>query len=138
MCPECAGTIDEIQKLHIRTVPLGEQPRRIAHQEAARAFAVAVEATDYSAPDSEAAAVRRLDEIEGDQLSVLHVPSPFRSSRAVAVQATVYSPPGSPRPHVGPLQLDKQIIVKLSSVPRPSRPVLCSGTHFEGSAGAIY
>lgn len=25
------GTIDEIQKLHIRTVPLGEQPRRIAH-----------------------------------------------------------------------------------------------------------
>eukprot|EP00976_Prorocentrum_cordatum_P011312 227362-Prorocentrum_minimum.AAC.1 len=26
------GTIDEIQKLHIRTVHLGEQPRRIAHQ----------------------------------------------------------------------------------------------------------
>lgn len=28
------GTIDEIQKLHIRTVPLGETPRRIAYQEA--------------------------------------------------------------------------------------------------------
>jgi hypothetical protein len=27
------GTIDEIQKLHIRTVPLHEQPRRIAHQQ---------------------------------------------------------------------------------------------------------
>lgn len=27
------GTIDEIQKLHIRTVPLQESPRRIAHQE---------------------------------------------------------------------------------------------------------
>lgn len=27
------GTIDEIQKLHIRTVPLGETPRRIAYQE---------------------------------------------------------------------------------------------------------
>jgi DNA damage-binding protein 1 len=27
------GTIDEIQKLHIRTVPLGESPRRIAYQE---------------------------------------------------------------------------------------------------------
>ena len=27
------GTIDEIQKLHIRTVMLGETPRRIAYQE---------------------------------------------------------------------------------------------------------
>lgn len=34
------GTIDEIQKLHIRTVPLGEQPRRIAHQDTSRTFAV--------------------------------------------------------------------------------------------------
>ncbi len=53
----CAGTIDEIQKLHIRTVPLGENPRRIAHQEAARAFAVVVEATDFSSPDQESVAV---------------------------------------------------------------------------------
>lgn len=34
------GTIDEIQKLHIRTVPLGEHPRRIAHQEQSRTFAI--------------------------------------------------------------------------------------------------
>lgn len=34
------GTIDEIQKLHIRTVPLGEQPRRIAYQEASQSFGV--------------------------------------------------------------------------------------------------
>eukprot|EP00894_Picocystis_sp_ML_P001100 jgi/Pico_ML_1/51617/g2612.t1 len=34
------GTIDEIQKLHIRTIPLGEQPRRIAHQESSRTFMV--------------------------------------------------------------------------------------------------
>lgn len=27
------GTIDEIQKLHIRSVPLYEGPRRIAYQE---------------------------------------------------------------------------------------------------------
>ena len=32
------GSIDEIQKLHIRTVPLGEQPRRLAHQEPSRSF----------------------------------------------------------------------------------------------------
>ena len=35
------GTIDGIQKLHIRTVPLGEQPRRLALQEATRTLAVA-------------------------------------------------------------------------------------------------
>uniref|UniRef100_A0A1E1XLY5 DNA damage-binding protein 1 n=1 Tax=Amblyomma sculptum TaxID=1581419 RepID=A0A1E1XLY5_AMBSC len=34
------GTIDEIQKLHIRTVPLGELPRRIAYQEATQTFGV--------------------------------------------------------------------------------------------------
>eukprot|EP00727_Mastigamoeba_balamuthi_P002002 m51a1_g118 putative dna damage-binding protein 1a (1114) ;mRNA; f:362128-365815 len=34
------GTIDEIQKLHIRTVPLGEMPRRIVHQPETSTFAV--------------------------------------------------------------------------------------------------
>ena len=34
------GTIDEIQKLHIRTVPLGESPRRIAYQEFSQTFGV--------------------------------------------------------------------------------------------------
>ncbi|KAI8494230.1 DNA damage-binding protein 1 [Branchiostoma belcheri] len=34
------GTIDEIQKLHIRTVPLYESPRRIAYQETSQTFGV--------------------------------------------------------------------------------------------------
>ncbi|XP_063400808.1 DNA damage-binding protein 1-like [Mytilus trossulus] len=34
------GTIDEIQKLHIRTIPLYESPRRIAYQEASQTFGV--------------------------------------------------------------------------------------------------
>eukprot|EP01121_Diplochlamys_sp_Union-15-3_P019186 TRINITY_DN7167_c0_g2_i1.p1 TRINITY_DN7167_c0_g2~~TRINITY_DN7167_c0_g2_i1.p1 ORF type:complete len:137 (+),score=18.61 TRINITY_DN7167_c0_g2_i1:106-516(+) len=34
------GTIDEIQKLHIRTIPLGEGPRRICHQEQTNTFLV--------------------------------------------------------------------------------------------------
>jgi DNA damage-binding protein 1 len=34
------GTIDEIQKLHIRTVPLGESPRRIAYQESSQTFGI--------------------------------------------------------------------------------------------------
>ncbi|EAT46411.1 AAEL002407-PB [Aedes aegypti] len=40
------GTIDEIQKLHIRTVPLGESPRRIAYQEASQTFGVITVRTD--------------------------------------------------------------------------------------------
>ena len=34
------GTIDEIQKLHIRTIPLGECPRRITYQEETSTFGV--------------------------------------------------------------------------------------------------
>ena len=34
------GTIDEIQKLHIRTIPLGETPRRIVYQEETETFGV--------------------------------------------------------------------------------------------------
>eukprot|EP00668_Euglena_longa_P029608 GGOE01036966.1.p1 GENE.GGOE01036966.1~~GGOE01036966.1.p1 ORF type:complete len:1224 (-),score=385.99 GGOE01036966.1:114-3533(-) len=34
------GTIDAIQKLHIRTVPLGEQPKKIAFHQSSQAFAL--------------------------------------------------------------------------------------------------
>ncbi|KAF5831460.1 mono-functional DNA-alkylating methyl methanesulfonate N-term-domain-containing protein [Dunaliella salina] len=34
------GTVDEIQKLHVRSVPLHEQPRRIVHQPETRTFGV--------------------------------------------------------------------------------------------------
>ncbi|KAL0476643.1 DNA damage-binding protein 1 [Acrasis kona] len=34
------GTIDEIQKLHIKTIPLQQQPRRICYQESTNTFAV--------------------------------------------------------------------------------------------------
>ncbi|XP_048584985.1 DNA damage-binding protein 1 [Nematostella vectensis] len=44
------GTIDEIQKLHIRTVPLGESPRRIAYQEATQTFGVISVRIEISEP----------------------------------------------------------------------------------------
>ena len=34
------GSIDEIQKLHIRAVPVGEQARRLAHQDSSHTFLV--------------------------------------------------------------------------------------------------
>lgn len=40
------GTIDEIQKLHIRTVTLGESPRRIAYQEPSSSFGIITVRTD--------------------------------------------------------------------------------------------
>lgn len=36
----CIGTVDDIQKLHIRSVPLGESPIRIAHQHETGTLAV--------------------------------------------------------------------------------------------------
>lgn len=67
------GTIDDIQKLHIRTIPLGEQPRRIAHQEASRTFAVCCTRLTPSAENGEefeAASVRLLDDTTFETLSV--------------------------------------------------------------------
>ncbi|XP_061722151.1 DNA damage-binding protein 1 [Cydia pomonella] len=55
------GTIDEIQKLHIRTVPLGETPRRIAYQEASQTFGVItmrVDKLEWGAAGGAATAVR--------------------------------------------------------------------------------
>uniref|UniRef100_H2YRS0 DNA damage-binding protein 1 n=1 Tax=Ciona savignyi TaxID=51511 RepID=H2YRS0_CIOSA len=40
------GTIDDIQKLHIRTVPLHESPRRIAYQEESQCFGLITLRTD--------------------------------------------------------------------------------------------
>lgn len=45
------GTIDEIQKLHIRTVPLGEAPRRIAYQESSQTFGVITTRMDVQEAD---------------------------------------------------------------------------------------
>ncbi|KAF4521020.1 hypothetical protein B566_EDAN002515 [Ephemera danica] len=44
------GTIDEIQKLHIRTVPLGESPRRITYQESSQTFGVITMRLDTQNP----------------------------------------------------------------------------------------
>lgn len=41
------GTIDEIQKLHIRTIPLKESPVRIAHQQSTQTFGLITLRQDY-------------------------------------------------------------------------------------------
>nr|XP_027191973.1 DNA damage-binding protein 1 isoform X1 [Cicer arietinum] len=64
------GTIDDIQKLHIRSIPLGEHARRICHQEQTRTFAICSLKYIQSAEESEMHFVRLLDDQTFDFISV--------------------------------------------------------------------
>ncbi|CAN1331562.1 DNA damage-binding protein 1 [Linum perenne] len=64
------GTIDEIQKLHIRSIPLGEHARRICHQEQSRTFAICSLKHQTSAEELETHYVRLLDDQTFEFLSV--------------------------------------------------------------------
>lgn len=64
------GTIDDIQKLHIRTIPLGEHARRICHQEKTRTFALcSLQYNQPSAEDHEMHFIRLLDDQTFDFIS---------------------------------------------------------------------
>ena len=71
------GTIDAVQKLHMRTVSLGEQPRRLAHLEGAHAFALLTTrltpAADGEGEDDEVAFVRLLDDQSFERLAELQL-----------------------------------------------------------------
>lgn len=56
------GTIDDIQKLHIRSIPLGEQARRICHQEQSRTFAISSLKSQSNAEETEMHFIRLLDD----------------------------------------------------------------------------
>lgn len=57
------GTIDDIQKLHIRSIPLGEHARRICHQEQSRTFAIcSFKNCHTSTEETETHFVRLLDD----------------------------------------------------------------------------
>lgn len=75
------GTIDEIQKLHIRTVPLGEGPRRIAYQESSKTFAVATVRIDVQGRSG---------------------PKPTRPSASTQAQNITYATNIVPKPSGGP------------------------------------
>ncbi|KAK1283018.1 DNA damage-binding protein 1a [Acorus calamus] len=62
------GTIDDIQKLHIRTVPLGEHARRISHQEQSQTLAVCSFQNDTD--ENEMHFVRLFDDQTFEMMSV--------------------------------------------------------------------
>ncbi|KAI3495498.1 hypothetical protein L1887_37839 [Cichorium endivia] len=64
------GTIDDIQKLHIRSIPLGEHARRICHQEQSRTFAIcSLKYNQSSTEDAEMHFIRLLDDQTFDFIS---------------------------------------------------------------------
>lgn len=64
------GTIDDIQKLHIRSIPLGEHARRICHQENSRTFAIcSLKYNQSGTDDSESHFIRLLDDQTFDFIS---------------------------------------------------------------------
>ncbi|GLT64999.1 hypothetical protein SLA2020_374570 [Shorea laevis] len=56
------GTIDDIQKLHICSIPLGEHARLICHQEQSRTFAICSLKNQPSGEESEMHFIRLLDD----------------------------------------------------------------------------
>lgn len=52
------GQIDQIQKLHIRSIPLGETPRRIAYQESTQTFGVLTMRYDHQGEDGQVIPLR--------------------------------------------------------------------------------
>lgn len=97
------GTVDPIQKLHVRTVALGEQPRRIAHHPAGRTLAVLTHRTE---PDGEVRAhVRFLDDTTFEVVAS-HTLAPREDvcSLAALPHPCPPPPPGQQGPAAGELQ----------------------------------
>lgn len=105
------GTIDSIQKLHIRTVQLGEQPKCIAHHESGRLFGVCSTRSDN---EPETSFVHFLDDTSFDEImcfpldpcemgiSIGHVPF-TNARRPMIVVGTAYINEGEYEPSLGRL-----------------------------------
>jgi DNA damage-binding protein 1 len=61
------GSVDEIQRLHIKTIHLGEMARRVAHHRPARAYVLAsakYEVNETSGEETEVCSIKLLDDTE--------------------------------------------------------------------------
>ena len=103
------GGIDDIQKLHIRTVPLGEQPRRVAHQPQSGTYAALTENFDGR---SETYFVRLFDDVTFETLHKFRLEPNEQDSSVIScvfaddpcayyVVGTGYTMPEEPEPTRG-------------------------------------
>ena len=65
------GTIDEIQKLHLTTIPLNAMPRRICYQESTHSYAVVVMNHEFSSIINEEIEVYSIRLIDADTFETL-------------------------------------------------------------------
>lgn len=113
------GTVDDIQKLHIRTIPLHEQPRRICHQPQSKAFAVITMVFEQAVSDDDLTAAPEtyfvriyddqtfevLDSVELEKyetgVSILSTSFDEGSETAYFVIGTAFARPTEPEPTDG-------------------------------------
>lgn len=102
------GMMDQIQRLHVRTVPLNEQPRRIAHQASSKSLLVAITSALLGLADH-VDSVRLIDDQTFETLDVFKlgademVCSVFSGNLANETMeyyfvGTAFTPPREPEP----------------------------------------
>ena len=113
------GTVDDIQKLHVRTVHLHEQPRRICHQPQNRLFGVLTvlrgdapldegdfEETYYlRVYDDQTFEVLGSVEMDRYETACSILSTNFGDDRAYFAVGTAYSPPHESEPKTGRIQV---------------------------------
>jgi len=113
------GTVDEIRKLHIRTFPLGEQPRRITHLEHPKCFALLTTREDEAADGEvvQTSFIRLLDETTMERIAcfelgpneqpcallTLVIEDQADAAQVLLVVGTAFARPDEPEPTAGRL-----------------------------------
>lgn len=107
------GAVDEIQKLHISPIRLGEQPRRITHMESARVFAVLTESTilDENGDEALEQFIRIIDDTRYDTISKFKL-RPMESGSSILVAS--FTGEG--------VNKDEQFLVVGTAVEKPNEP----------------
>ena len=102
------GTMENIQRLHVRTVPLNEQPRRIAHQASTKTLMVAITSALANLPNQVDSA-RLIDDQTFETLDVFKLAAnemvcSAHSGKLVDeigefyILGTAFTPPAEPEP----------------------------------------
>ncbi|XP_003389315.1 PREDICTED: DNA damage-binding protein 1-like [Amphimedon queenslandica] len=85
------GCVDQIQMLHIETIPLGESPRCIAYQESSQTFLVGGYRTDKSGPDNTYTPSRQSVSTRTSNVSVAVVPPQLNIEEFKCPQVEMHS-----------------------------------------------
>ena len=118
------GTVDEARKLHVRPVYLREQPRRIAHLEAAHTFAVLSVAIEYrDGEEKERNFVRLLDEATFEKTATFEL----KDNESACSILTLRVPPAEGQQASGSSSPPNVLLVIGTAFARPEEPEPTAG-----------